>query len=207
VNCRRILPFLAAALLSGGLVAAPQSALDGPESLQSAWNRTEHGQRWSLAETRSFATEVASLHASLPSSARVRALEGWTSILLARDLPLAQKMPSARRGFADLDAAVALDPSDPEIRLLRAIAGYQAPAMLGRRSNAAEDFTQLVGSAGDVSPELRRRILYHAGSFALLEGREEANSLLMRALESEGPSPTSEVLVQLIASAKRSLSD
>ncbi|MGH8017835.1 MAG: hypothetical protein ACREIA_06015 [Opitutaceae bacterium] len=155
---------------------------------------------------------AAQLHALLarePKNAEARAMLGLAIVLQARDAPMLRKRALAAAGFAEMDAAVAQAPDSIEARLIRATNASQMPLVLGRNEIATDDFRRLLGrieeDARDVSPSLRRRILFHAGAFALRERRFEAVSLLERALRIEATEPRTEEIQSMLALARRQL--
>ncbi len=154
---------------------------------------------------------VAQLRALLerePARAEARALLGLAMVLQARDAPMLKKRALANAGFAEMDAAVAEAPHDPEARLIRATNASQMPLLLGRNAIATEDFRWLLGlveEARALSPSLRRRILFRAGAFALRERRGEAIALLERALAVDAATPAAEEIQSMLALARRQL--
>lgn len=117
----------------------------------------------------------------------------------------AEQLQQARRGFAEMDAAVALAPDDPQVRLVRAINAYQMPRGVERRAVAGQDFAWLLDwldTSGDTRPPLARRILFHAGSRALKERRPEAIGLLERAQVASGPRPSAAEVQSMLALAR-----
>ncbi|WP_442886856.1 hypothetical protein [Congregicoccus parvus] len=138
-----------------------------------------------------------------------RALLGHALVLRARDAPMHEKRALAARGFAELDAAVAAVPDDPQPRLLRARNAATMPRFLDRSAVAREDFAHLLARvdrgdpAGD--PGLERRVCFHAGAFALRERRHEAVTLLERAVRAPGHEPSEEIVQSMLALARLEL--
>lgn len=144
-----------------------------------------------------------------PARARARAGRGLALIAQALEAPMAQKLPLARRGCADLDAAVAGAPDDVEVRLMRAANAVQMPLVLKRRAVAESDFTVLLGAARDnqvtMTPETRRSIFFQAAAFALKERRPAAVDLLEEAASISATEPTDEQVQSMLALARRQL--
>lgn len=55
------------------------------------------------------------------------------------------KMKYMKKGFAKMDSAVALDPGEPEVRLIRAINSTSVPKMFHRLNMALSDFNYIEG--------------------------------------------------------------
>ncbi|MBE2214817.1 MAG: hypothetical protein IAE82_13170 [Opitutaceae bacterium] len=165
------------------------------------------------AEDRALAAFDAALAAS-PGHARARAGRGLALIARALNAPLAEKLPLARRGCAELDAAVAAAPHDPALRLMRATSSVQMPLLLGRRDLAERDFAVLLAAARDdrvtMAPQTRRSVFFQAAAFALKERRAGAVELLEEAVSIQAEEPTDEQVQSMLALARRqvtSLSD
>lgn len=141
-----------------------------------------------------------------PSHALARARRGFLWVLQAGDLatPRAQ-LDRARRGFAEMDAAVALAPTDPAVRLVRARNAYQMPAWLERGGIAGSDFAWLraqIEARSEAVEALRREILFHAGAHALRQRRAEAVVLLEKALGANGREPADATVQSMLALAR-----
>jgi len=144
-----------------------------------------------------------------PAQARARAGRGLALIAQALTAPMVDKLPLARRGCADLDAAVAAAPDDVEVRLMRATNAVQMPLVLERRAIAQSDFTLLLGVARNdqvtMPPESRRAIFYQAAAFALKERRPDAVDLLEEAASISATEPTDEQVQSMLALARHQL--
>jgi hypothetical protein len=148
--------------------------------------------------------------AAHPHDAFARVHRGWAIVTQARDAKaLTERLRLARRGFAEMDTAVQAAPADAAVRLVRAINAYQMPLALGRGEIATGDFRVLLDTLTDankraaLTPALRRRILFHAGSFALKERRVEAIDLLERAAREPAGDPSDEQVQSMLALARR----
>jgi hypothetical protein len=80
------------------------------------------------------------------------------------------KLDYLKKGEKELDAALAGDPSNPAIRLLRAMNYYELPAIFGKHRAAHDDFTYLVEQLSGALPmsyaltnDTRQAIYYYAG--------------------------------------------
>lgn len=141
-----------------------------------------------------------------PEDALARARMGAALVWRAVHVPLIQKKAQVTAGLKELDAAVAIAPSDPKVRLVRARNGYLLPKLLGRHEIVTEDFEWLVATVKSdgaaLDPGLVREILFHAGAFALKERRsEEAARLLEHALQASGSEPSDQQLQSMLALA------
>jgi hypothetical protein len=147
--------------------------------------------------------------ATNPDDHFARALLGHALVLRARDAPMHEKRALAARGFAELDAAIAAAPDDPELRLLRARNASTMPRFLERSTVAREDFTVLLDRVDRGYPEgvlgLERKVCFHAGAFALRERRHEAVALLERAARAPGQEPPEEIVQSMLALARLEL--
>lgn len=115
-----------------------------------------------------------------PSNARARALLGSTWTLQARDARMpTTKLKLARRGLAEMDAAVRDAPDDPEVRFTRACNNVSLPAFLRRQAFIEEDFAWLGRAAQADPPRLEPGFrqwvaLYHGLWLERRERRDEA---------------------------------
>ncbi|HEX9781229.1 MAG TPA: hypothetical protein VGA56_00660 [Opitutaceae bacterium] len=168
----------------------------------------EEAQRGSAEAALRAVEELRHIVSLQPGNALARANLGLAVVLCARDVSLADKRRFAIDGLAEIDAAVSLAPGDPEVRLVRAINASQMPLLLGRRKVARSDFAWLLGvidARPALAPDLKRRVLFHAGAWALRERQREAVPLLERALAIAAPSPSTHDVQSMLALARRQL--
>lgn len=144
-----------------------------------------------------------------PGHAGARAGRGLALVTQALTAPMRAKLGLARRGFAELDAAVAAAPDDATIRLLRATNAAQMPLMLERRPVAEADFARLLVAARDdrvtMAPSTRRGIFYQAAAFAMKERRLGAVELLEEAASVPAHEPDDAQIQSMLALARRQL--
>lgn len=142
-----------------------------------------------------------------PGSAEARAGRGLALLAQALEVPVARKLALARRGCADLDAAVAAAPDNAAVRLMRATSAMKVPLLLERSTIAESDFRILLAAARDrtsaMSAVTRRSIFYQAAAFALKERRTGAADLLEEAASISAPEPSDDELQSLLALARR----
>jgi hypothetical protein len=151
--------------------------------------------------------------AARPDDAPARVHFGWLLVLAARERPLAQARAVAEEGFREMDAAVAIAPDDPNVRLVRARSDAQMPLVLGRGPIAETDFAWLVaGARAAVSPTtwpatLRREVFFQAGALALkLRRAAAAVGLLEEAVNVPAALPADDDVQSMLALARRELS-
>jgi len=145
-----------------------------------------------------------------PDNARARAHLGMALVVRARDASIFKKWGAVNRGLREAEQAVDMAPQDPSVRLIRALLSYKVPGFFGRRDVARQDFEFLLGQVdrdnnGELPETLKRRIYYHAGSFALEEAEPSAAALLAKAKTFNGDKPSSEKIESKLEVARRQL--
>ena len=81
-----------------------------------------------------------------PNNALVMVYFGSVFTMKAREAFFPwEKMKYMKKGFAKMDSAVALDPGEPEVRLIRAINSTSVPKMFSRLKIALLDFKYIEG--------------------------------------------------------------
>jgi len=145
-----------------------------------------------------------------PDNARARAHLGMALVVRARDASIFKKWGAVNRGLSEVEQAVAMAPEDPSVRLIRALLSYKVPGFFGRRDVAKQDFEYLLERVdpdgnGELPESLKRRIFYHAGSFALEESEPSAAALLAKAKTFNGDKPSSEKIEGKLEEARRQL--
>ena len=84
-----------------------------------------------------------------PANQVARVYLGSAYTLRSRDLGFGpKKLQTLRRGLAVMDEAVAAAPSEPKVRLARALTTSALPAIFGRRAESRKDFAMLADQAG-----------------------------------------------------------
>ncbi len=152
--------------------------------------------------------ELQALITTQPGNQIAIAYLGYALTQKALFVPLSQKKSLVHRGITKMDQAVLASPSDPRLRLIRAINAYQLPKILKRHPVALQDFEtlkiQLQQSPEKFSPTLTRQILFHLGSFSLKEGQNEAAiQFLKKAQKIPSDLPTNQVIQSLLHTAQR----
>ncbi|MFM7103165.1 MAG: tetratricopeptide repeat protein [Verrucomicrobiota bacterium] len=123
-----------------------------------------------------------------PSNARGRALLGSTRTLQARDARMpTTKLKLARRGLAEMDAAVREAPDDPEVRFTRVCNNISLPGLFRRQAFIEEDLAWLGRAAQAQPPRLEPGFrqwvaLYHGLWLERQERRDEARRRWSEAL-------------------------
>lgn len=120
---------------------------------------------------------------SEPDNQLARVYLGSALTLLSRDLlPGPGKLEALKRGGQLMDAAVAAEPANLRVRLVRAINNLKLPRIFGRRKMAYDDFALLVraargGQSGLSEPELQA--IYFFGGEALKAQRQKKEAVLV----------------------------
>ncbi len=136
------------------VVARYQKAWDGDK--KEARALTADLERWTKDE---------------PSNYLLLAYLGSAYALDSRDSWIGPgKLSYLKKGDAALDTAVKSDPTNPAIRLLRAMNYYELPAMFGKHSAAHDDFAYLIEQLRGALPmpyaltnDTKQAIYYYAG--------------------------------------------
>lgn len=122
-------------------------------------------------ETKALTADLERWTKDEPSNYLLLAYLGSAYALDSRDAWIGPgKLSYLKKGDKALDDAVKDDPSNPAIRLLRAMNYYELPAMFGKHRAAHEDFQYLIGQLKGVmpmpyalNPDTRQAIYYYAG--------------------------------------------
>ena len=115
---------------------------------------------------------------SQPDDQLARVYLGSAYTLRSRDMGFGpKKLKVLRQGVAVMDEAVAAAPSDPKIRLARALTTSALPGILGYAAASRKDFVELADLA-DRTPEKFEKgdlqiIYYQAGLAAKKSGQKE----------------------------------
>ena len=152
--------------------------------------------------------ELKSIITTQPDNQIAIAYLGHALTQKALFVPLSRKKTLAHQGIEKIDQAVQASPSDPRLRLIRAVNAYHLPKILKRHPLALKDFevleSQLKQTPEKFSSALTRQILFHLGSFSLKEGRNDAAiQFLKKAEEIPSDLPTNQVIQSLLHAAKR----
>jgi tetratricopeptide (TPR) repeat protein len=154
-------------------------------------------------ETKKLTADLEKWTKEQPDNHLLQAYLGSTYTLDSRDAwPGPGKLTYLRNGGALLDAAVAADPQNPAVRLVRAIDYFELPAIFGKRSVARADLQLLVqqidGSAPNayaLKPDTIQAIYYYAGRALRQEGKKpEAQQVWQQGLKLN---PTSDLGVKI----------
>jgi hypothetical protein len=136
------------------VVARYQKAWDGDKKEAKAL--TADLERWMKDEPNNYL-----LMAYLGSAYALDSRDSWIG---------PGKLSYLKKGDAALDTAVKSDPTNPAIRLLRAMNYYELPAMFGKHRAAHDDFAYLIEQLRGALPmpyaltnDTRQAIYYYAG--------------------------------------------
>jgi hypothetical protein len=149
-------------------------------------------------EARSLTDDLERWMKDEPNNYLLMAYLGSVYALDSRDAWIGPgKLSYLRKGAAELDEAVKADPSNPAIRLLRAMNYYELPAMLGKHRAAHDDFAylleQLQGALPmpyKLNPDTLQAIYYYAGlSDAQFDQKDDARKLWQTGLAIAPASP------------------
>lgn len=152
------------------LCLAQSGAAPGAEraEIQELYRRGLSGDKAAVTEC------IAKLEALLKTDGGnqlARVYLGSALTLRSRDLAFGPtKLQVLRRGVAVMDEAVAAAPTDPKIRLARALTTSALPAILGYRAASRRDFEELAAMAGrqpdKFEPGDLQIVYYNAGLVA-----------------------------------------
>lgn len=149
-----------------------------------------------------------------PDNHLVAAYYGSVTTLLGRDaIDPAEKFQKALKGNKILDRAVASDPNNHEIRILRGYVSYRLPEMyFHRTATAVEDFNYLVSSYEQdnsvFSREFYWQLLFDLGAaYKTLGQKQEAESTWTKLLSSTTDPKYKELVKQEGMEITGSLSD
>ncbi|MGG0815520.1 hypothetical protein ABE142_23080 [Paenibacillus alvei] len=128
------------------------------------------------------------LRVDYPDNPLVDAYYGSTMILIARDKTEASdKLKWSNQGLKILDDAVAADPHDSTIRLLRGKSSYNLPEKYFRRTKTViEDFTLLLNTQSDtLDTDTQLELIYELGEACARIGRNQDAATHFRRLQSQ----------------------
>jgi hypothetical protein len=122
-------------------------------------------------ETKALTADIERWMKDEPNNYLLMAYLGSVYALDSRDSWIGPgKLDYLKKGEKDLDAAIAGDPSNPAIRLLRAMNYYELPAIFGKHRAAHDDFSYLLQQLSGALPmsyaltnDTRQAIYYYAG--------------------------------------------
>ena len=161
-------------LLSAGLAVA--------ESRLPAW-RALH-DRGVEGDAKAVVECIETLEAVLarePENQLARVYLGSAYTLRSRDLWIGpKKLESLKHGGKLMDQAVAADPGNPRVRLVRAVNSLKLPRLFNRRKLALEDFETLLKQTGDLSAPEKQAVYYFAGMAFKEEGQKQRGAELWR---------------------------
>lgn len=128
------------------------------------------------------------LRVDYPDHPLVDAYYGSILILIARDKAEASdKLKWSNQGLKILDDAVAADPHDSTIRLLRGKSSYKLPEKYFRRTKTViEDFTHLLNTQSDMlDTDTQLELIYELGEAYARIGQNQDAAKYFRKLESQ----------------------
>ncbi len=113
-----------------------------------------------------------------PNDQLARVYLGSALTLLSRDLPPGPaKLDTLVRGGTLMDEAVAAEPGNLRVRLVRAVNSFELPPIFGRRETAYQDFALLLraarGKKSVLSPEELQAIFFFSGQALKAQRRGE----------------------------------
>ena len=133
--------------------------------------RYEKAWQGDRKETKSLTADLERWCKDEPDNYLLMAYLGSVYALDSRDAWIGPgKLDYLHKGDKALDAAVSGDPSNPAVRLLRAINYYELPAVLGKHRAAHDDFEYLLAQLKGTLPmpftltnDSKQAIYYYAG--------------------------------------------
>jgi len=142
-------------------------------------------------ETKALTADIERWMKDEPNNYLLMAYLGSVYALDSRDSWIGPgKLDYLKKGEKQLDAAIAGDPSNPAIRLLRAMNYYELPAIFGKHRAAHDDFNYLVQQLSGALPmsyalsnDTKQAIYYYAGlSFIQFSEKAAAQDAWQRGL-------------------------
>jgi hypothetical protein len=142
-------------------------------------------------ETKALTADIERWMKDEPNNYLLMAYLGSVYALDSRDSWIGPgKLDYLKKGEKALDDAIAGDPSNPAIRLLRAMNYYELPAIFGKHRAAHDDFNYLVQELSGALPmsyaltnDTRQAIYYYAGlSFVQFSEKGAARDAWQRGL-------------------------
>jgi hypothetical protein len=122
-------------------------------------------------ETKALTADIERWMKDEPNNYLLMAYLGSVYALDSRDSWIGPgKLDYLKKAEKALDAAIAGDPSNPAVRLLRAMNYYELPAIFGKHAAAHEDFSYLLQQLSgalpmsyDLTNDTKQAIYYYAG--------------------------------------------
>ncbi len=155
-----------------------QTAVGTVEEGRSLFYQLVAGQRGLAERCENLWTE---LHRQRPESPRTAAYLGATLCYRAAlEWWPPRKGELTKRGLGLLEAAVATDPEDVEVRFLRGMTSRRLPAFIGRGDVARADLAYAANAAaaevtsGRLDPQIASAALYHYGLMCEEDGNGQA---------------------------------
>lgn len=123
---------------------------------------------------------------------------GSAYTLRSRDLWIGpKKLETLKRGGQLMDQAVAAQPDNPRVRLIRAVNSLKLPRLFNRRKLALEDFEKLLRQTESLAAPEKQALYYFAGLALKGEGQSKRAADLWR--QGLQLNPTSEVAAKIKA--------
>lgn len=162
-------------------LCAADNGFDGPMAEIVALH--DKGAEGDKQAVRDCVAQLEKMVKAEPDNQLARVYLGSALTLLSRDLaPGPGKLDALKRGGQLMDQAVAAEPGNLRVRLVRAINNLKLPRIFGRRSMAYDDFALLLraargGKSGLSDPELQA--IYFFGGEALKAQRQKTEAVLV----------------------------
>lgn len=143
-----------------------------------------------------------------PDMVKAKAMLGSCTVMKAQHVSIFSKLDYVEEGYTILDAVVAQDPDNPDLRLIRGVNAARSPGFLGRGDVAEEDFEWLLADvqagANQYDDNYRRTIYFYVGDYFLEERDDRCVELLVKASQLGGaPRLTSDIQKALKTAKKK----
>jgi tetratricopeptide (TPR) repeat protein len=157
--------------VSGSNSARPGAvpALSFDDRLSAAIRKHNEGVAGSKEAVQRAQALFKSLHEQYPDNAAVKAYYGSTLALMARDANRpSDRLGLAKQGLALLDEAVAAEPEERSLRMLRGKIAHRLPEQFFHRADTAiEDYAMLIGheleNPGSLEQTTYAQLVYELG--------------------------------------------
>ena len=171
---RNVIPICASLFLLMALEVTGRSSADEKE-VRELYRRALAGDKEAVEQC---IDRLEAAVKSQPNDQLARVYLGSAYTLRSRDMGFGpKKLKVLRQGVAVMDEAVAAAPSDPKIRLARALTTSALPGILGYAAASRKDFEELADLTKRTPEKFEKGdlqiVFYHAGLAAEKSGRKD----------------------------------
>jgi len=142
-----------------------------------------------------------------PNMVKAKAMLGSCTVMKAQYVSIFSKLDYVKEGYGILDEAVAADPDNPDLRLIRGANAAKSPGFLGRGDVADEDFEWLLNDVqsgvNSYDDNYRRTIYFYVGDYFLEERDNRCAELLLLAEKTSGAPRLTKKIKQSLKEARK----